>query len=117
MGDLVEARRDVRVQDPLIGVGSQQVDLGDRVLGATRAVTSIKAKVKTITRQGTNNSLTDLLRQLNPVLRGWTNYFRHAVAKQTFSYLEEYTWRRVIGWLRRKYHRGNWKQLRRRLGG
>ncbi len=66
---------------------------------------------------GTNNSLTDRLRQLNPVLRGWTNYFRHAVAKQTFSYLQEYTWRRVIGWLRRKYHRGNWKQLRRRLGG
>ena len=84
---------------------------------AKRSLASIKAKVKTITRQGTNNSLKDLLRQLNPVLRGWTNYFRHAVAKQTFTYLQEYTWRRVIGWLRRKYRRGNWKQLRRRLGG
>jgi RNA-directed DNA polymerase len=82
-----------------------------------RALSSIKAKVKTITRQGTNNPLKDLLRQLNPVLRGWTNYFRHAVAKQTFSYLQEYTWRRLIGWLRRKYYRSNWKQLRRRLGG
>ena len=51
------------------------------------------------------------------MLRGWTNYFRHAVAKQTFSYLQEYTWRRVMGWLRRKYHRSNWKQIRRHLGG
>jgi RNA-directed DNA polymerase len=84
---------------------------------AKRSLTSIKAKVKTITRQGTNNPLKDLLRQLNPVLRGWTNYFRHAVAKQTFSYLQEYTWRRVMGWLRRKYHRSNWKQIRRHLGG
>src|SRR4030095_16965035 len=58
---------------------------------ARRSLTSIKAKVKTITRQGTNNPLKDLLRQLNPVLRGWTNYFQHAVAKQTFSYLQEYT--------------------------
>jgi RNA-directed DNA polymerase len=84
---------------------------------AKRSLASIMTKVKTITRQGTNNALKDLLRQLNPVLRGWTNYFRHAVAKQTFSYLQDYTWRRVIGWLRRKYHRSNWKQLRRRLGG
>jgi RNA-directed DNA polymerase len=84
---------------------------------AKRSLASIMTKVKTITRQGTNNALKDLLRQLNPVLRGWTNYFRHAVAKQTFSYLQEYTWRRVIGWLRRKYHRSNWKQLRRHLGG
>ena len=79
-----------------------------------KSVTAIKAKVKTITRQGTNNPLSDLLRQLNPVLRGWTTYFRHAAAKTTFSYLQEYTWRRVIGWMRRKYRRTGWKTLRRR---
>jgi len=84
---------------------------------AKRSLNAIMTKVKTITRQGTNNPLHDLLRQLNPMLRGWTNYFRHAVAKQTFSYLQAYTWRRVIGWLRRKYHRANWKQIRRHIGG
>ncbi len=77
-----------------------------------RSLTAIKA----ITKQGTNNPLSDLLRQLNPVLRGWTNYFRHAVAKSTFSYLHEYTWRRVIGWTRPKLLRANWKQLRRYHG-
>jgi RNA-directed DNA polymerase len=70
--------------------------------------------VKTITRQGTNHPLSELLRRLNPVLRGWTNYFRHGVAKATFSYLQEYTRRRVIGWMRRKYHRLGWKKLRSR---
>ena len=44
------------------------------------------------------------------MLRGWTTYFRHAAAKTTFSYLQEYTWRRVIGWMRRKYRRSNWKE-------
>jgi RNA-directed DNA polymerase len=85
---------------------------------AKKALASIKAKVKAITRQGTNQSLPDLLRQLNPALRGWTTYFRHGVSKATFGYLGYYTWHRVVGWLRRKYDRANWKHLRRHyLGG
>jgi RNA-directed DNA polymerase len=79
-----------------------------------KALASIKAKVKTITRQGTNHPLSTLLRRLNPVLRGWTNYFRHGVSKATFAYLHQYTWLRVVGWLRRKHRRANWKWLRRR---
>jgi RNA-directed DNA polymerase len=79
-----------------------------------KALASIKAKVKAITRQGTNNPLFVLLRRLNSVLRGWTNYFRHGVSKATFAYLHSYSWRRVVGWLRRKHRRANWKFLRRR---
>jgi len=79
-----------------------------------KSLTSIKAKVKAITRQGTNNPLSSLLRQLNGVLRGWTNYFRHGVSKATFAYLHQFTWLRVVRWLRRKHRRANWKWLRRR---
>jgi RNA-directed DNA polymerase len=71
------------------------------------------AKVKAITKQGTNNPLSDLLRQINGVLRGWTNYFRHGVSKDTFAYLHQFTWLRVVGWLRRKHRRANWLWLRR----
>lgn len=79
-----------------------------------KSLASIKAKVKAITKQGTNNPLSDLLRQLNGVLRGWTSYFRHGVSKATFGYLHQFTWLRVVGWLRRKHRRANWKFLRRR---
>ena len=65
-------------------------------------------------RQGTNQPFTELLRQLNPVLRGWTDYFRHGVSKATFGYLRHYTWPRVVRWLRRKHRQANWKGLRRR---
>jgi len=78
-----------------------------------KSLTSITAKVKTITRQGTNQTLADLLRQLNGVLRGWTNYFRHGVSNATFCYVHQFTWLRVVGWLRRKHRRANWKWLRR----
>ena len=79
-----------------------------------KALASVKAKVRAISKQGTNNPLADLLRQLNAVLRGWTNYFRHGVSTTTFGYLRQFTWRRVICWLRSKYRRANWKELRRR---
>jgi RNA-directed DNA polymerase len=51
---------------------------------------------------------------LNPVLRGWTAYFRHGVSKATFNYLRAFVWRRVVCWLRHKHRRANWRQLRRR---
>lgn len=41
-------------------------------------------------------------------------YFRPGVSSRTFQYLRGFTWRSVIGWLRRKHRRSNWKQLRRR---
>ena len=78
------------------------------------ALASIMAKIKAITRQGTNQPLSALLRQINPVLRGWTVYFRHGCSKQTFNYLSRYTWRRVVGWLRRRHRRATWKSIRRR---
>ena len=70
--------------------------------------------MRALTRQDTNQPLAVLLHRLNPVLRGWTNYFRHGVSKATFDYLRAFTWRRVVSWLRRKHPRANWKWLRRR---
>lgn len=77
------------------------------------ALAAIKAKVRTLTQQTRNHSLTALLRRLNPMLRGWTHYFRHGTSKATFSYLRAFTWRRVVRWLQRKHPRASWRKLRR----
>ena len=42
-----------------------------------KSMASIKDKVRTLTRRAKHRTLADLLRRLNPVLRGWCNYFRH----------------------------------------
>jgi len=72
------------------------------------------AKVKAICRQNTNLPLEVLLLRLNQLLRGWTTYFRPGVSFAAFSCLRSYVWSRVIAWIRRKHHRMNWKELRRR---
>ena len=85
---------------------------------AKKALASVKATVRAITRQGTHRPLGPMLRQLALALRGWCNYFRHGVSKRTFGYLSHFTWARVVSWLRHKFRKANWKQLRRRhLGG
>jgi RNA-directed DNA polymerase len=94
-------------------------DLGRRgrpgifLFASKTSLASVKAKIKQITRSGTNQSLDQLLHRLNPVLRGWCAYFRSGQSSRTFQYLAHYTWRRVTGWLRRKYPKRNWRWLRR----
>ena len=78
------------------------------------ALASVKAKVRTLTQGNTNQTLANLLQRVNPVLRGWANYFRHGVSSRTFDYLNAFSWRRVVNWLRAKHRRANWKWLRRR---
>ena len=81
---------------------------------ARKAVKSVMAKVKAICRQDVNLPLEVLLHQLNPVLRGWTAYFRPGVSARAFQYLRMIVWRQVFGWLRRKHPNSGWKKLRRR---
>ncbi len=78
------------------------------------AVAAVKAKVRALTQGATNQSLAILLRRLNPVLRGWSNYFRHGASSKTFAYLGAFSWRRVWRWLCKKHPRRPRKELVRR---
>lgn len=44
-----------------------------------------------------------LIRLLNPKIRGWTNYFRHVVAKATFSYIDYHIFRALLQWVKRRH--------------
>jgi len=79
-----------------------------------KALLAVCVRVRTLTQRSQHLTLTTLLERINPLLRGWTNFFRHGVSKATFSYVDTFAWRRTVGWLRRKHHRRNWKWLRRR---
>jgi hypothetical protein len=50
-----------------------------------------------------HRTLADLLRRLNPVLRGWCTYFRHGVSKRTFRYVEHFAFWRIFAWLRKRH--------------
>jgi RNA-directed DNA polymerase len=83
-----------------------------------KAVKAVAGKVKTLCRKtGTGLPLDILLIGLNPMLRGWCEYFRPGVSSATFQYLSSYAWKRVIKWLRHKHRKTSWKELRRHYCG
>ena len=79
-----------------------------------KALASVMDKVRSLTRRNKHRTLADLLRSVNRVLRGWCNYFRHGVSSQTFGYLDAFTWKRIVGWLRKRHLGLNWEAILRR---
>ena len=68
-----------------------------------KALASIIGKVRKLTRRACHRTLAVLLRRLNPVLRGWCNYFRHGVSSRTFNYVDHFAFWRIVGWLRKRH--------------
>jgi RNA-directed DNA polymerase len=81
---------------------------------ADRPVRSMKAKIRALTHKTSQWDLAHVLTRLGQIMRGWANYFKHAVAKSTFSKLDAFTRWRLVHMLRAR-HRWNWGQLRRQL--
>ena len=62
------------------------------------------SKVRAIVQdEGQRLSAAGLIRRLNPLLRGWTNYHRHAASKKTFRYIEEQVFQILWRWARRRH--------------
>lgn len=81
-----------------------------------RPIRSLKAKIRALTPRTSQLDTEYVLTRLNQVMHGWASYFRHAVAKGTFSMLDNFAWWRVIRMLRERHH-WRWKDVRRWLVG
>jgi RNA-directed DNA polymerase len=81
---------------------------------ADRPIRSLKDKIRALTHRLSQVNPRDVLIRLNAIMRGWANYFKHAVCKHTLSALENFAWWRVIRWLQ-ALHRWRWKDVRRNL--
>jgi RNA-directed DNA polymerase len=61
--------------------------------------------------------LEDRLRWLNYILRGWSNFYRHAWgAKRVFSRIDYYTWWAILRWLRKRHPRIRMQEIVTRYG-
>jgi RNA-directed DNA polymerase len=80
---------------------------GDKVLikPSKEAQTKIYDKIRGIVQRNKSADQRDLIRLLNPVIRGWVNYHRHAVSSVAFSKLDFLVWKLLWQWAKRR-HRG-----------
>jgi Group II intron, maturase-specific domain len=74
----------------------------------------VRDKIRALTPKTSQQDLGAVLIRINQIMRGWTNYFKHAVAQRTFSHLQAFTWWRIVQMMRTR-HRWRWKDVRRWL--
>jgi RNA-directed DNA polymerase len=71
---------------------------------APRAMKRIREKVHNLT-DASRSGISDVkvvITTLNPVLRGWANYFRTGTASREFHRVDEYVYERILRWLWRR---------------
>ena len=69
------------------------------------SVQSFKDKIKYICKNNRGVPVHALIRMLNPVIRGWSNYHKGICSKQIFYRLETFLWWQTRRWA--KYQHGN----------
>ncbi|MFJ1615884.1 group II intron maturase-specific domain-containing protein [Streptomyces sp. NPDC088251] len=69
-----------------------------RLFIADRPIRQLKDKIRALTNRTSQQNPRDVLIRLNQIMRGWANYFEHAVCKAPLSSLASFTWHRVISW-------------------
>ena len=95
---------------------------GSRVEIPKRKVLDIRYRIKQLTtRTATKWPLAKLLREMNPILRGWANFYRFCIgAKNILKDLDWYAGERIRRWMKRKCPKARasevWRSCK-RVGG
>jgi RNA-directed DNA polymerase len=79
-----------------------------------RAMKRVRGKIKAKTGRGrAGQNIREVIADLNPILRGWGNYFRTGNAAEKFVQIDRYVERRLGGLMRKRYGRhlrpGQWE--------
>ena len=82
------------------------MDKEARLRASEQAIKRFKNKLKDIFRNGRGCNIGRFVKEkLNPIIRGWRNYFRLTMVKWIFEELD--------GWIRRKLRGVLWRQMKR----
>ena len=77
-----------------------------------KAMKSVRKKMHDITdRRWSSKPPQEIIEFLNPVIRGWRNYFRCGNSTSKFNQLDRYLWKRLRRWARLRIgSRGHWNE-------
>ena len=65
-----------------------------------------------ILKEGKASTQSDLIRRLNQVIRGWTNYHKHVVSSQAFSYINNTIYHLLHYWAKHRHpNKNKWWRL------
>ena len=93
------------------GLRFKQGGTGLYAIPRQRSIDRFKDKVRALTRRRLAVPLEELILALNPVIRGWGNYYRRANVRRLFNRLNMWIVRRIWGWRFKRWRNAGWRTL------
>jgi len=81
---------------------------------AKKNIKNFLDKVRGIVRANRAAKTVNLIRQLNPVIKGWAEYHKTINAKTTYSYVDSCIWQALWRWAKRRHPKKGLRWLKRR---
>jgi RNA-directed DNA polymerase len=109
-----EKTRIVHISDGFDFLGMNIRKYGDKLLikPTKKSILSLIDKVRTVCRKMRGVNAEVLIRKLNPIIRGWVNYYRHVVSKKVFGYIDYIIFNIIDSWLNYRHPNKSWKWIR-----
>jgi RNA-directed DNA polymerase len=100
-----EKTRITHISDGFDFLGQHIGKYGGKILTRPSRKNTMKflSKVRTIIKSNKQAIAGNLILQLNPVIRGWTNYHRHGSSKRTFSTMDHAIFQSLWQWAKRRH--------------
>jgi RNA-directed DNA polymerase len=100
-----EKTRITRIEDGFDFLGQNPRKYKGKLLirPSTNNVKSFLDKVKETIRKFTAMKTGDMIRPLNPMIRGWANYHRHIVASETFNKVDNQIYSYLWDWAKKRH--------------
>ena len=68
-----------------------------------KSIKALAEKTGEIIRNHRSATTANLIKMLNPVIRGWVNYHKHAVAKRVFQRVDTFLFKQLWHWAKRRH--------------
>lgn len=78
------------------------------------SIKKIHATIREVARKSVSISTINFIKQLNPKLRGWGNYYRHVVSSRAFAAVDNEVFHAVWKWAKRRHPRKSSAWIRHR---
>ena len=75
-----------------------------------KSVTRFKDQIRTWTKRKTPLTMGDLIAKINPVIRGWGNYYRRSHVRRRFNQLDQWIIRRLWSHRYKRWRNTGWKE-------
>ena len=66
-------------------------------------VKSLLSRIRDWLKKHPSHKPEAVINHINPIIRGWANYYKYVVSKEVFSYIDHHLWKALWQWSKRRH--------------